>query len=166
MRGINSYRFLLQNEGVQRAELDKREKLVQQLEKLNVKIDKPNEMKLEHLELLVKHHRKTVESKNRKVEQRLMTRSDIARRWGVPLYIVRSRAVRQMDFPPVDTRVSNGRTPLYALTEVVKYERRRGIKLAEERKSVKRETPKQRRARRQAEMARMIAKLNAEEQAE
>lgn len=85
MRGINSYRFKLQCEGVQRAELDKREKLVQQLEKLNVRVNQPYEMDMKHLELLVNHHRTTVEERISREQMEIaksngLTKDDVNKR--------------------------------------------------------------------------------------
>ena len=131
MRGINSYRFKLQYEGVQRAELDKREKLVQQLERLNVRVNQPYEMDMEHLELLVNHHRSTVE----------------ARISSEQMEIAESNGLTKDD---VNKRVDD-----------LNWDVENAVKV----KKVK-ETKAQRRARRQAEMARIIEKLNAEEQAE
>lgn len=61
--GINSLRFRLQRKDAQDRELAKRGKLVQQLDKLGVKVNKPYEMDVEQLEMLVKCHRVTVESR-------------------------------------------------------------------------------------------------------
>ena len=59
--GINSYRFRLQRKKMQNRELDKHKKLVQQLNRLGVKVNKPYQMDIRQLEMLVKCHRVTVE---------------------------------------------------------------------------------------------------------
>lgn len=128
--GINSYRFLLQHEGVRKVELDKREKLVQQLEKLNVKVNQPYEMSTEQLELLVNHHRKTVEERISREQ----------------MEVAESNGLTKDD---VNKRVND-----------LNWDVENAVKV----KKVK-ETKKQRRERRKAELARMIEKLNAEEQA-
>lgn len=61
--GINSYRFKLQYRSVQEAELEKRSELTRRLKELGVKVNQPDEMSLEQLELLVNHHRTTVEKR-------------------------------------------------------------------------------------------------------
>lgn len=61
--GINSYRFKIQRKRTRGRELGKHKKLVQQLDQLDVKVNQPEEMSIEHLELLVNHHRTTVEAR-------------------------------------------------------------------------------------------------------
>lgn len=49
--GINSYRFKLQYKRVQEAELKKRSELTRRLKELGVKVNQPDEMSVEQLEL-------------------------------------------------------------------------------------------------------------------
>ncbi len=130
--GINSYRFKLQYEGVQRAELDKREKLVQQLEKLSVKINQPDEVDMKHLELLVNHHRKTVEERISREQ----------------LEVAKSNGLSEED---VNKRVDDLNWDVKNAVNVRKVEKNE-------------ETKAQRRARRNAEMKRILAQLHAEEE--
>lgn len=128
--GINSYRFRLQRKRTRGRELDKHKKLVQQLDQLGVKVNQPGEMSIEHLELLVKHHRTTVEARISKEQ----------------LEVARANGLTKDD---VEKRV-----------EDLNWDPQHAVKV----KKVE-ETREQRRARRQAELALMIEKLNAEETA-
>lgn len=64
---------------------------------------------------------------------KLLTKSDMATRWGLARNAVKNREDRHDDFPPVAARVDNGRLPLYLETDVIAYEARRGYS---EKKSV------------------------------
>ncbi|UTR05167.1 hypothetical protein MM326_13725 [Alkalihalobacillus sp. LMS6] len=57
---------------------------------------------------------------------KLLTKSDMATRWGIARNAVKNREDRHDDFPPVATRVDNGRLPLYLEVDVEAYEARRG----------------------------------------
>lgn len=77
MRGsVNSYKFRLQNKRTQDWMLKKRKELISRLEELKVKVNKPHEMNMEQLEMLVNHHRKTVESKKTVVSDEQMKTAD------------------------------------------------------------------------------------------
>lgn len=68
----NTYKFKLQNKRTQDWMLKKRKELISQLEELNVKVNKPYEMDIEQLEMLVNHHRITVESRKTVVSDEQM----------------------------------------------------------------------------------------------
>ncbi len=58
---------------------------------------------------------------------RLLTKSDMATRWGVTRHVVANWSARHADFPKEITRVDNGRMPLYREEDVLKYERGREL---------------------------------------
>lgn len=70
--GVASLRFRLQRKGARKQELDKRKKLVQQLRNLGVKVNKPYEMDIKQLEMLVNHHWKTIEAQKTVVSDEQM----------------------------------------------------------------------------------------------
>jgi len=70
--GVNTYKFKLQNKWTRDWALKKRNKLISRLEELNVKVNKPHEMNMEQLEMLVNHHWQTVESKKMVVSDEQM----------------------------------------------------------------------------------------------
>lgn len=128
--GVNTYKFNLQNKRNRDWMLKKRKELMFQLKELNVKVNQPEEMRIEHLELLVNHHRTTVEARISKEQ----------------LEVARVNGLSKDD---VKHRVDD---------------LNRDARHAVEVKKVK-ETREQRRARRKAELALMIERLNAEETA-
>src|SRR5699024_4253450 len=58
---------------------------------------------------------------------KLLSKSDMATRWGVTRQVVNNWEARHKNFPPIEMKVDNGRMPLYLLEEVIKYEKGRGI---------------------------------------
>lgn len=59
----------------------------------------------------------------------LMSKSDMARRWGVATNVVVNWAARHADFPKPLFTVNDGKTMIYALCDVRQYEISRGLKL-------------------------------------
>ena len=61
--GVKTYRFKLENQKVKAQLIKKRTFLITRLQELGVRVNKPQKMNIEHLELLVSSHRKTVEAR-------------------------------------------------------------------------------------------------------
>lgn len=59
---------------------------------------------------------------------KLLSKSDMATRWGVTRQVVNNWSNRHSDFPPEVIRVDNGRLPLYLESDVIKYEESHGLK--------------------------------------
>lgn len=59
----------------------------------------------------------------------LFNKSDLGRRWGETRQNVNNRARRHTDFPAPFAVVENGRMEIFALPDVVRYERARGLKI-------------------------------------
>lgn len=55
-------------------------------------------------------------------KEKLLSKSDMAARWGVTRQVVNNWESRHNDFPPVCMKVDNERMPLYLLEDVIKYE--------------------------------------------
>lgn len=55
-------------------------------------------------------------------KEKLLSKSDMATRWGVTRQVVNNWESRHNDFPPVYMKVDNDRMPLYLLKDVEKYE--------------------------------------------
>jgi len=60
--GVSTYRFKLANKTTRNRLMKKREMLIEKLGVLQVKVNKPTEMAISDLEMLVNYHRKTVEA--------------------------------------------------------------------------------------------------------
>jgi hypothetical protein len=58
---------------------------------------------------------------------KLYAKSDLATRWGVTRQVVNNWSNRHSDFPPEIMRVDNGRMPLFAEEDVIKYEKQRKL---------------------------------------
>jgi hypothetical protein len=58
---------------------------------------------------------------------RLCAKSDLATRWGVTRQVVNNWSNRHSDFPQEIMRVDNGRMPLFAGEDVIKYEQARKL---------------------------------------
>lgn len=67
--GLSTYRFKLQNKRNKKWQMQARRKLIDQLKKLGVKVNKPYEMAIEELRTLVNCHRKTVEARENHISQ-------------------------------------------------------------------------------------------------
>lgn len=133
---VNSYRVKLQYKGVQKQMIARYEKAITSLKELGVRVNKPYTMDVEDLEMLVNHHRRTVETKRLlEVEQ---------------LEIAEENGLTEED---VNNRVNDLNWDVEHAIEVKRTE-------------VEVETKEQRRARRKAEMTQILAELNAEEMAE
>jgi hypothetical protein len=59
---------------------------------------------------------------------KLLAKSDLATRWGVTRQVVNNWSNRHEDFPPEVIRVDNGRMPLFAEKDVIKYEEQRKLR--------------------------------------
>lgn len=57
----------------------------------------------------------------------LLTKSDMATRWGTTRQVVTNWSNRHKDFPKEVMRVDNDRMPLYLEADVIKYEESRGL---------------------------------------
>lgn len=53
---------------------------------------------------------------------KLLSKADMAKRWGVSNQVVNNRENRHADFPKPVTHVHSGRLPLYLLEDVERYE--------------------------------------------
>lgn len=58
---------------------------------------------------------------------KLLSKSDLATRWGVTRQVVNNWSNRHKDFPPESIRVDNGRLPLFLESDVEDYEKSRSI---------------------------------------
>ena len=58
---------------------------------------------------------------------KLYTKSDLATRWNVTRQVVNNWSSRHANFPPEIMRVDNDRLPLFVETDVIKYEKERGL---------------------------------------
>lgn len=58
----------------------------------------------------------------------LLTKSDMAARWGVSRQVVDNWDSRHSDFPQPVMRVSCGKLPLYLESDVLAYEKMKGLK--------------------------------------
>lgn len=71
----------------------------------------------------------TLKGVNFMTNEKLFAKSDMAKRWGVSRQLVNGWSVRQKDFPtPVDY-VSDGRTPLFTLSQVEAYEKKHNLRM-------------------------------------
>lgn len=59
---------------------------------------------------------------------KLLAKSDLATRWGVTRQVVNNWSNRHEDFPSEVMRVDNGRMPLFAEEDVIKYEEQRKLR--------------------------------------
>lgn len=57
----------------------------------------------------------------------LLSKADLATRWGVSRQVVNNWESRHDDFPPVAIAVHNGSLPLYLESDVEVYERSRNL---------------------------------------
>lgn len=57
----------------------------------------------------------------------LLSKADMATRWGVSRQVVNNWESRHNDFPAVAITVHNGSLPLYLESDVGEYERARGL---------------------------------------
>ena len=58
---------------------------------------------------------------------KLYAKSDLATRWGVTRQVVNNWSNRHSDFPAEIMRVDNGRMPLFAEEDIIKYEKLRKL---------------------------------------
>jgi hypothetical protein len=58
---------------------------------------------------------------------KLMTKADMATRWGVSRQVVKNWEDRHSNFPKPVMIVSNGQIPLYLESDVERYEQERGL---------------------------------------
>lgn len=58
---------------------------------------------------------------------KLMTKADMATRWGVSRQVVKNWEDRHANFPKSVMIVSNGQIPLYLESDVERYEQERGL---------------------------------------
>lgn len=66
------YKFNLLNKKTRKFILRKQAELIKRLNELSVRVNKPHEMKIEQLEMLVNHHRKTIEAQKTVVSDEQM----------------------------------------------------------------------------------------------
>jgi len=105
-KGMNTYHAQEKDRTNWQRSMDKRNELVDTLEKLNIHIEKPHEMKMKDLESLVNNHRTTVKRKKWKY----LTFSEIAVITGVNAQTLRSRirkgmTLEQAIIKPVTERI-------------------------------------------------------------
>ena len=62
----------------------------------------------------------------------LFNKSDLGRRWGESRQNVNNRSKRHTDFPAPFSVVENGRMEVFALDDIIRYERGRGMTVYEE----------------------------------
>jgi hypothetical protein len=62
------------------------------------------------------------------IGHKLYAKSDLAARWGVTRQVVNNWSNRHSDFPQEIMRVDNGRMPLFAEEDVIKYEEQRKLR--------------------------------------
>lgn len=68
---------------------------------------------------------------NKPTLPRLMAKADMGRRWGVKRNVVHNWEMRDKDFPKPVLVVGNGKMPLYLESDVLAYEKEKGIHIAE-----------------------------------
>lgn len=61
----------------------------------------------------------------------ILSKSDIAERWGISRQLVQNRTVRDEDFPTPIQYVSKGTIPIYTLESIKLYEEKKGISVTE-----------------------------------
>lgn len=59
--------------------------------------------------------------------EKVFTKVDLAARWGVSRQVVNNWSARRSDFPDPIQFVSNGSIPIYAESDILKYEKLRGV---------------------------------------